>query len=232
MKLPLTCAALALAVVGCSPAPSPPRPLAATPTPPAVTVSQVSDGDTVKLSDGRTIRLLGIDTPERGDCGYREATWFANRTLLSKSVTVTPDPTQDATDRFGRTLAYLGVDGQDYSVAAARAGWARSYVYGGKPVQKEEEIAAAEAVARRQQTGIWGPLCVPVPAPAPTPTSAPSPAPQSQPDPAPRPTPAPAPAVYYPNCDAVRAAGAAPIRAGQPGYSRKLDRDGDGVGCE
>jgi hypothetical protein len=38
--------------------------------------------------------------------------------------------------------------------------------------------------------------------------------------------------VYYENCDAVRAAGAAPIHAGDPGYSRKLDRDGDGVGCE
>jgi Excalibur calcium-binding domain len=38
--------------------------------------------------------------------------------------------------------------------------------------------------------------------------------------------------VAYANCDAVRAAGAAPIRAGQPGYSHKLDRDGDGVGCE
>ncbi|ROP64132.1 excalibur calcium-binding domain-containing protein [Curtobacterium sp. PhB115] len=37
---------------------------------------------------------------------------------------------------------------------------------------------------------------------------------------------------FYANCDAVRAAGAAPIHAGDPGYSRKLDRDGDGVGCE
>ncbi|MEU6630808.1 excalibur calcium-binding domain-containing protein [Streptomyces parvus] len=37
---------------------------------------------------------------------------------------------------------------------------------------------------------------------------------------------------YYANCDAVRAAGAAPIRSGQPGYGRHLDRDGDGVGCE
>jgi hypothetical protein len=39
-------------------------------------------------------------------------------------------------------------------------------------------------------------------------------------------------APYYANCSAVRAAGAAPIFAGQPGYSGKLDRDGDGVGCE
>ena len=38
--------------------------------------------------------------------------------------------------------------------------------------------------------------------------------------------------VYYPNCKAARAAGAAPIYAGQPGYRPGLDRDGDGVACE
>lgn len=37
---------------------------------------------------------------------------------------------------------------------------------------------------------------------------------------------------YYANCSEVRAAGADPIYAGNPGYSRKLDRDGDGVACE
>lgn len=37
---------------------------------------------------------------------------------------------------------------------------------------------------------------------------------------------------YYANCSAARAAGAAPVLRGEPGYSRKLDRDGDGVGCE
>lgn len=37
---------------------------------------------------------------------------------------------------------------------------------------------------------------------------------------------------YYANCDAVRAAGAAPLYQGQPGYSTKLDRDRDGVACE
>jgi len=59
--------------------------------------------------------------------------------------------------------------------------------------------------------------------------------------PAPRPARAPAPvapappagaAVYYANCTAVRAAGAAPIHRGDPGYAPKLDRDGDGIGCE
>ena len=38
--------------------------------------------------------------------------------------------------------------------------------------------------------------------------------------------------VYFPNCDAARAAGAAPIRRGQPGYRPALDRDNDGIACE
>ncbi|XID96273.1 excalibur calcium-binding domain-containing protein [Paenibacillaceae bacterium WGS1546] len=38
--------------------------------------------------------------------------------------------------------------------------------------------------------------------------------------------------VYYPNCAAVREAGKAPLHAGEPGYSKKLDRDGDGIACE
>ena len=38
--------------------------------------------------------------------------------------------------------------------------------------------------------------------------------------------------VYYSNCAAARAAGAAPLNAGEPGYSIKLDRDQDGTACE
>lgn len=37
---------------------------------------------------------------------------------------------------------------------------------------------------------------------------------------------------YYPNCAAARAAGAAPIRRGEPGYRGPLDRDNDGIACE
>jgi len=52
--------------------------------------------------------------------------------------------------------------------------------------------------------------------------------------PTPRPTTAPRRdgSVYYRNCDAARAAGAAPLRRGQPGYRPALDRDNDGVACE
>ncbi|MFF3942985.1 excalibur calcium-binding domain-containing protein [Streptomyces phaeofaciens] len=38
--------------------------------------------------------------------------------------------------------------------------------------------------------------------------------------------------MYYDNCDEARAAGAAPVHAGDPGYGPHLDRDGDGVACE
>ncbi|MEH6944158.1 excalibur calcium-binding domain-containing protein, partial [Bacillus sp. JJ722] len=38
--------------------------------------------------------------------------------------------------------------------------------------------------------------------------------------------------VYYENCDEAREAGAAPIRRGEAGYAKHLDRDGDGVGCD
>lgn len=38
--------------------------------------------------------------------------------------------------------------------------------------------------------------------------------------------------VYYRNCDAARAAGAAPIYRGSPGYRREMDGDNDGVACE
>ncbi|MGZ4567105.1 MAG: GmrSD restriction endonuclease domain-containing protein [Blastococcus sp.] len=76
----------------------------------------------------------------------------------------------------------------------------------------------------------------PAPAPAPRPAPAPAPAPRPAPAPAPRPAPAPAPApapgVVYANCAAARAAGVAPLHRGEPGYSSKLDRDGDGIACE
>ena len=59
-----------------------------------------------------------------------------------------------------------------------------------------------------------------------------APAPEPAPAPAPAPQPAPQQDVYYQNCTAARAAGAAPIYQGQPGYRSQLDRDHDGVACE
>jgi hypothetical protein len=54
---------------------------------------------------------------------------------------------------------------------------------------------------------------------------------RQQPAPSAQPAP-PAQGVYYANCTAVRAAGAAPIMRGESGYASKHDGDGDGIACE
>ena len=81
----------------------------------------------------------------------------------------------------------------------------------------------------------------PTPTPEPEPTSeapAPEPAQPERQEQAPAPAVvhqeqrAPEPQTYYANCAAARAAGAAPIYQGQPGYRSGLDRDGDGIACD
>ena len=77
---------------------------------------KVVDGDTIDIRDdvrGRLrVRLLGIDTPETKKpgytvgCGGPEATSFAVQTMLGERVAVVADPTQDSTDRYGRTYLH------------------------------------------------------------------------------------------------------------------------------
>ncbi|WP_182262549.1 DUF1524 domain-containing protein [Rhodococcus sp. UFZ-B548] len=77
------------------------------------------------------------------------------------------------------------------------------------------------------ECGASTPIAEPVPSIEPAPAApepvAPAPGPVDD---------APPASVTYANCAAVRAAGAAPVRVGQPGFSTKFDGDGDGVGCE
>jgi micrococcal nuclease len=133
-------------------------------------VLRVVDGDTIDIRDdvrGRLrVRILGIDTPETKKPGYGvgcwgpEATEFATINLVGQRVAMHGDPTQDRTDRYGRTLAYLvKADGWDYSVEAARAGTAKSYVYSGVPVTRYAAIEAAQAEAKAVLRGLWGPPC-------------------------------------------------------------------------
>jgi micrococcal nuclease len=133
-------------------------------------VLKVVDGDTIDIVDdvrGRLrIRLLGIDTPETKKPGYTVGCWgpqaseFAKSTMLGQRVALIPDPTQDRTDRYGRTLAYLDkADGWDYSIEAARAGAAHSYIYHNHPAARAGEIAAAEQEAKAAGRGLWGPPC-------------------------------------------------------------------------
>ncbi|WP_329607979.1 GmrSD restriction endonuclease domain-containing protein [Microbacterium sp. KUDC0406] len=98
-----------------------------------------------------------------------------------------------------------------------------------EPVRTEDAADAATPAPQPVPSETASAKPVPV-APAPAP-SKPAPAKPAPAKPAPA-KPAPPSNVFYQNCTAVRAAGAAPLYAGEPGYTRKLDRDGDGVACE
>jgi endonuclease YncB( thermonuclease family) len=80
-----------------------------------VTVTDVIDGDTIDTTAGR-VRLIGIDTPERGECNFGPAT-FQLRSQISaygNTVVLIPVPAIDDTDRYGRLLRYVDApDGTD-----------------------------------------------------------------------------------------------------------------------
>lgn len=81
-------------------------------------VTQVIDGDTVEVSrDGvlERVRLLGIDTPERGECGYDEATALVGDLVTGREVTLVVGSSDDR-DRYGRLLRFVEVTVDDVVV--------------------------------------------------------------------------------------------------------------------
>jgi micrococcal nuclease len=136
----------------------------------AVVVTRVVDGDTVHVrpaGGGRDIdvRVLGIDTPETVDprkpveCGGPAASAWAEQLLTGTALHLRRDRTQSGTDKYGRTLAYLTLpDGKDYSILAARKGFAKAYTYD-EPVAEAPEIRSAQATARAAGRGLWGAPC-------------------------------------------------------------------------
>ena len=68
-------------------------------------VVNVTDGDTFEISTGETIRLICVDTPEKGEAGYKAATDFLASLILDKEVILETD-TSD-TDSYGRLLRYV-----------------------------------------------------------------------------------------------------------------------------
>lgn len=89
-----------------------------------VVVSRVVDGDTVEIASGAHVRIIGIDTPERGACGYDEATAALRRMVEGREVElVDPASVQDR-DAYDRLLRFVDVAGRDTGLAQVRAGWA------------------------------------------------------------------------------------------------------------
>ncbi|GAB3575879.1 excalibur calcium-binding domain-containing protein [Amycolatopsis endophytica] len=224
------------------PQPAPPATTAAATTTPADPVYRVArvDGDVVVLSDtagiSKTVYVPGIQLAT--DCyGTETATWAANF-LTGHEVTL-----QSVAEQTGRTLAHVVLtDGTDYAVAALQGGYAR-FAAGTVTDAYAASLRTAEGAASAAKAGLWGPPCngSPTTPPVAPPPVTVAPPPASTPKPV---TTKPATtqptededtgttSAYYPNCAAAKAAGAAPLHRGDPGYRSGLDRDNDGVACE
>jgi endonuclease YncB( thermonuclease family) len=89
---------------------------------PQFVVTRVVDGDTIGLSNGAQVRLVGIDTAERGQCGYTEASDNMARLVLGRKVTLAVS--DEDTDRYGRLLRYLNVGTLDAGLRQIKQGYA------------------------------------------------------------------------------------------------------------
>ena len=126
----------------------------------AATVSYVYDGDTVRLSDGRKVRLTGIDTPELGHEGNpgqafaRQARQNLQR-LLRPTAKTHLRYDVERRDHHGRMLAHLFLpDGTNLQRAQLEAGLARTLVVPPN-VWQQACYAHAEAQARAAGKRLW-----------------------------------------------------------------------------
>ncbi|MEA3329037.1 MAG: thermonuclease family protein [Candidatus Omnitrophota bacterium] len=126
-------------------------------------VSKVIDGDTIELSNGKTVRYIGIDTPELRE--RKGSIWVykpeeyglqaeeANKKLVEgKKVTLEFDIVK--TDKYGRWLAYVFVDNKMVNQELLRLGYAVLYTYPPN-VKYVEKLVAAQQEARQKKRGFW-----------------------------------------------------------------------------
>lgn len=120
-------------------------------------VTRIVDGDTIDVDiEGTTyrVRYIGMDTPERGDFFYHEAT-EANRQLVEgQTVTMVEDVSE--TDRYGRLLRYVYLpDGTFVNAELVRQGYAQILTYP-PDVKYQELFAQLQREAREAGLGLWG----------------------------------------------------------------------------
>ena len=137
-------------------------------------VVKIVDGDTidVRLSSGvERVRVIGLDTPEIGECGFSEASAAMADLVAGRSVELVRDPTQDNRDRYGRLVRHVHRGNTSAAVEMIRRGHSAEYLYGAE-YQNRSAHLRAEREARAAKVGMWsGRDCAtPAPAPSPTPT--------------------------------------------------------------
>ncbi|HVJ84648.1 MAG TPA: thermonuclease family protein [Caulifigura sp.] len=133
------------------------------PQPPAgdeqVRVARVVDGDTLLLENRVRVRLLGVNTPETKaedrpvEPWGPEASEFTEKMVGGKLVTLEYD--RERVDDYGRTLAYVYVDGKMLNEALIEAGLSEAVTRHPYRSDRKKLFEAAEARARAKKLGIW-----------------------------------------------------------------------------
>jgi len=100
-----------------------------------VHVDRIIDGDTI-VAGNETIRLLGVNTPERGEFYYEEAKYFLENEILNKSVKL--EFVGERQDKYYRTLAYVFLEGENINVKIVENGFGNYYFYSGRDKYSEE----------------------------------------------------------------------------------------------
>lgn len=118
----------------------------------SVFVSRVIDGDTFELANGKKVRLLGIDAPEKDQYFYLEAKEKLKELIEGKEVFLEADA--ENKDSLGRLLRYVFVNKTFVNLEMVKQGYAIAYIVG--PNEKySEQLKQAEAYARENELGIW-----------------------------------------------------------------------------
>lgn len=127
-------------------------------------VTKVVDGDTINVvvnGQIRTVRMIGIDTPEVVDprkpvqCFGREASQQTHQLLDGKVVTMQADVTQGNTDKYYRLLRYVYLaDGTFINLKLLQLGYAHEYTYN-IPYQYQQQFQQAQAEASQKGLGLW-----------------------------------------------------------------------------
>jgi micrococcal nuclease len=118
----------------------------------SVLVIHVIDGDTIEIEGGYYVRYIGIDTPEKGDPLYGEATQ-ANRNLVEGRKVHLEADVEDKDDN-GRLLRYVWLDNTMVNAELVKLGYAYSYSYPPN-VKYQVYFLQLEREAREQKLGLW-----------------------------------------------------------------------------
>ncbi|HLC67787.1 MAG TPA: thermonuclease family protein [archaeon] len=117
-----------------------------------VIVTRVVDGDTIIVEGGDSIRLLDIDTPERGEPCASNATALLKYLVDGKEVTLVSG--KEDKDVYGRFLRYVFLNDTMINLVMVREGFANLYIINRDPRYYDAFIQAEQA-AKKENLCVW-----------------------------------------------------------------------------